>query len=178
MLRTGLDLVSSAYLLGLTFDCHLGCDLEFFENSDLFEFLFFSSKVFWSFYRVRDLLFLYSLFRWKYITDAMLECYVIVHEWDVCALDSFLCFFLFIKFAIFSPTCTLQAYWCSLFLLCLRRYFCLDTCLSHRILLFVFRNETFLFKPLSMKHKAFRLYALDFTTLVLSINFAWIMKNY
>ena len=41
-----------------------------------------------------------------------------------------------------------------------------------------FGNETFLFKPLNMKHKTFLLYALDFTTLMSSINFAWLMKNY
>ena len=36
----------------------------------------------------------------------------------------------------------------------------------------------FLFNPLSRKHRAFRSYAFDFTTLVLSINSAWIMKNH
>ena len=86
--------------------------------------------------------------------------------------------FLFIKFATFSLMHTLSACWCSLFLLYLKRYFCLDTCPLHHILFFVLRNETFLFKLLSMKRRTSHLYALDFTTLVLSIDSAWIMKNY
>ena len=41
--------------------------------------------------------------------------------------------FSFIKFANFSPVHTLRACWCSLFLFCPRRDFCLDACPSHRI---------------------------------------------
>ena len=72
----------------------------------------------------------------------------------------------------------LRACWCSLFLFCLRRYFCLDTCLSHRISFFAFGTQKHsCLNPLYIRHGVFRFHALDFTTLALSINFARIMKN-
>ena len=167
------------HLSGLTVDCQFGWDLEFFEDFGSMEFIFFLSEgLFEAFIRCETLLHSAFIFQiGKHITDAvcraMYDC-----AWMKCSCIGFH-FMLFCKFATFSPIHTLQACWCSLFLLCLRRYiFCLDTCLSHRILLFVLGNGTFLFEPLSIKHRAFRLCALDFTTLVLSINSTWIMKNY
>ena len=113
-------------------------------------------RSFWSFYQVRDPSSFYI-----HISDrkTCIWCSMSCNVWS-CMNEMLVHWFrfyvfLFIKFATFSPMHTLQACWCSLSLLCLRRYFCTDTCLSHRILLFVFGNETFLFKPLNMKKKDF-----------------------
>ena len=166
-------------LSGLIVDCQFGWDLKFFENFDSSAFTFFLpeglSEAFIKCETPLHSAFLFQI--WKHISDAI--CHAIYAcAWMKClCIVSLLCFS-FYQIATFSPMHTLQACWCSLFFLCLRRYSCFNTCLSHRISLFVLWNETFLFKPLSMKHKAFHLYALDFTALVLSINSAWIMKNY
>ena len=78
----------------------------------------------------------------KHMSNAICECHVmIVHEWNVCALDSLLWSFLLLKFAIFSPIHTLRAHWCSLFLLYLRRYFPLDAYPLHRISFFVLGTQ-------------------------------------
>ena len=131
----------------------------------------------WSFYQMQDPS---SFYVHTSDRKTCIWCSMSCNVW-LCMNEMLMHWFSFyvflIKFATFSSMHTLQAYWCSLFLLCLRRYFCLDTCLSYRILLFVLGNRTFLFDPLSIKHRAFRLCVLDYTTFVLSINFAWIMKN-
>ena len=136
-------------------------------------------RSFWSFYRVQDpsSFCIHTSDRKTCIWCSMsYNVWLCMNEMLVHWFQFYV--FLFIKFVTFSPMHTLQAYWCSLSLLCLRGYFCLDTCPLHRILLFVLGNETFPFETLSIKHRFFRLCALDFTALVFLINFAWIMKTY
>ena len=167
-------------LSGLTVDCQFGWDLKFFENFDSSDFIFFLSEGL-----SKAFIGCKTLFHSAFILQIGKTCIWCSMSWNVwlymneMLMHWFLFYvFLFIKFATFLPVHTLQAYWCSLFLFCPRRYFRLDTCPSRRILLFVLGNRTFLFDPLSIKHMTFRLCALDFTPLVLSINSAWIMKNY
>ena len=115
----------------------------------------------------------------KHISDAMCECYVMYDfPWIKCLCIRFIfTVFSFIKFATFSSMHTLRACWCSLFLLYLRRYFCLDTYPSRCILFFVLGNKTHSCLSLYVWKAGFFVFVfLDLATLVSSINFSRIMK--
>ena len=75
----------------------------------------------------------------KHVSDAMCE-YDFTWMKCLCIRFTFM-IFSFIKITTFSAMHTLQACWCSLFLLFLKRYFCLDARPSHRILFFVLENK-------------------------------------
>ena len=104
----------------------------------------------------------------------LMQC-MIVHEWNVCALDSLLWFFSLLNLPPSRP--------CIFCGLVGTIFFCSAledisvSMLAHRIIsrFSLFETKPFLFKPLCMKYRFFRS---DFTTLALSINFAWIMKNH
>ena len=145
--KTSSCFASDANHTGLLFDsicldlhlwCQFGWDLKFFEDFDSLEFIFFLpeglSKAFVGCKTLLHSAFLFQIK--KHVSDAvcrvMYDC-----AWMKCSCIGFH-FMFFFKLATFSPMHSLQACWCSLFLLCLRRYFCLDTCPSHRILFFLF----------------------------------------
>ena len=158
------DFIWFVYLLRLTLDCQFGCvltlscmltwldlhlwcqgdwDSRFFENSDLFEFPSFSPKVFLKLLSSARPFFHSAFFFQirKHISDAM--CHAMYDRaWMKCLCIRFtFMVFSFIKFANFSPMHPLRACWCSLFLLCPIRDFCLDSCLLHRISFFVLGNK-------------------------------------
>ena len=128
-----------------------GWDLKLFENFDSSEFIFFLSEgLSEAFIRCETLLHSAFIFQiGRHVSDAV--CRVMYgHAWMKCSYIGFhFMFFLFIKFATFLLVHTSQACWCSSFLLCLRKNFYLDTCLSRRILLFVLGDilfQTFQYK--------------------------------
>ena len=145
---TGLDFIfHHFFLLGLTSECRFGWDLKFFEDFWFNgTYLLSPRRSFWSFYQVWD-----SSSFCIHISDreTCIWCSMSCDVWLCMNEMLILCFFLSITFATFLPVHTLQACWCSFFLLCLRRYFYLDTCLSRRILLFVLGDilfQTFQYK--------------------------------
>ena len=153
-----------------------------YDNSDLFELLSFSPKVFLKLLSRCEILF-HSAFLFqikKHIFDAVCECYVMYDfAWMKCLCIRFtFMVFSFIKFANFSLMHTLRICWYNLFLLYLRIYFCLDSCPLHHISFFVLGNKKHSYSSLYVRNTGlFRFYTINFTILVLSINFAWIIKN-
>ena len=125
---------------------------------------------------------LHSCFRWEEDICLMqyanvMQC-MILHE-RKCPCIKFISFILSLLDLPLSHPCTLHGSVVFVYFFYPKKQFYLDIFQPRRISFFHFWKQThFLFNHLSMKHRTFRLYALDFTTLALSINFAWIMKNH
>ena len=102
----------------------------------------------------------------KHISDAMCHAmYDCTWMKYLCIRFTFMVFF-FIKFATFSPIHTLRACWCSLFLLLGDISISM---LAHRIMSLFLETKTVLVQAFMYETQVFS-YALDFTTLVLSLN--------
>ena len=187
--RTGLNLGSSRMLI--IQDLILGISVWtypwlprwlgfiFFENSNLFELSFFFPKVF-----LKLLLGVKPSFHSTFlfqanVFDAICECYAMYDfVWMKCLCIKFTFMVLFfIKIYHLLAHAHFMGRLVQ-FLSFVLESVSISMLASHAVSHFSFSKTPFLFNPLSKKYRTSRLYVLDFTTLALSINFAWIMKNH